>query len=247
MTAWAAGWAITQTPEGLQAVLRAADVGLTIPWSFAEDATGLPVRVDQRPLFWADARGSKTSFAPDNFPAGIVEGPVGGWTTDLAHKPSLAYPAYLATGEAVYARALGFEAAYAVAAVWPDLRGPNGVLVTRDLQLRSVAWGLRTIGNAAYLLPEDDPMKAYSSRVLAANMRDLETTYIRRRIMSDAGETEGYFKIDSGRDKRAIAPWQNDFMAIILAVEAKRGTPKARSLAQWMTCFLYTSPSPRDS
>lgn len=238
MTAYSAAWALTQAPEARAAMLYVADIGLTIPWHFEDDATGLPVRVDRRPKFWADARGAEDAAGADRFPASLFAGNAGGWATDTAHKPELAYPAYLATGEIVYARALAHEAAYVIAAVWPELRGPESLLLTRDLQVRSLAWSLRTVANAAYILPDTDKSKAYFIRALRANIDDLQATYLAGRQMADAGETEGYLRIDAGRDPRAIAPWQNDFLAIVLAVEVARETRGALPVLDWMTAYI---------
>lgn len=237
MTGWAASWAITQDPDAKAAMLRVAEIGLTIPWHFADDKTGLPVRADMRKRFWADARGAQDNFAPDQFPETLFSGNKGGWTIDIAHKPSLSFPAYLATGEAIYARALGFEASFAVTGVWPDLR-QDGTIVVRGLQLRSAAWGMRTIGNAAWILPDNDPLKSYFQSVLTANIRDLRSRYLVRGEMDGAGETEGYLAFGTRRGEVAIPPWQNDFMAIVLAQETLRGTPGARDLVGWMTPFV---------
>lgn len=237
MTAWGAAWAITQSAKAEQAMLRVADIGLTIPWHFEEDGTGLPVRADWRPRFWADDRGAKDAAGADKIPKILFAQGAGGWTTDVAHKPSLAYPAYLATGEQVYLRALRHEAAYAINGVWPDLRG-KGTLVTREIQLRSVAWSLRSIGNAAFILPDDDPFKAYMQTVLADNLADLVKRFIKDDVLADAGETEGYLGWDSGHNPLAIAPWQNDYAVMVLALEAVRGSDDARTLVEWMTNYI---------
>ncbi|MGV6820557.1 MAG: right-handed parallel beta-helix repeat-containing protein [Parvularcula sp.] len=237
MTAWGAAWAITQSAIAEQAMLRIADIGLTIPWHFEEDGTGLPVRADWRPRFWADDRGAKDAAGADKIPKILFAQGAGGWTTDVAHKPTLAYPAYLATGEQVYLRALRHEAAYAINGIWPDLRG-KGTLVTREIQLRSVAWSLRSIGNAAFILPDDDPFKAYMQTVLADNLTDLVARFIKDDVLADAGETKGYLGWDSGHNPLAIAPWQNDYAVMVLSLEAIRGSEDARRLVEWMTNYI---------
>ncbi|MEM9233230.1 MAG: hypothetical protein AAGA69_03215 [Pseudomonadota bacterium] len=236
MTHWGAAWAIEGSRDARHEILRMADLGLTIPWSFAEDETSLPVRVDQRSAFWADARGA--GKGKDKFPKGIFNGErPGGWVPDLAHKPQLAYPAYLATGEAVYARALAHEAGYALSAVWPDKR-EGGYLVTKQLQLRSAAWSLRTIGNAAWILPDDDPLKDYFIGARNANLDDLFTRYVAGGQLDAAGETEGWIDNFSREGPGAHAAWQGDFLAMAVAQETLRGSPRAREVLDWMSGYI---------
>ncbi|WOI53633.1 right-handed parallel beta-helix repeat-containing protein [Parvularcula sp. LCG005] len=237
-TGWAAAWTITQDPAAKRLLLYTADIGITVPWHFRDDATGLPVITTNRPRFWAEERGAEAKYGKDRVPASLFAGQSGGWTPDVAHKPSLAYPAYLATGEAVYARELAHEAAFAITNIWPDLRGPSGDLLTGALQLRTTAWSLRSVGDAAFILPEDHPLKDYFRTVLAHNIDDLVGNYVRRGTMDSAGETEGYFGIASAREDEAISPWQNDYMAIVLAQEVRRGTPGARALLNWSAGYV---------
>jgi hypothetical protein len=237
MTGWGAAWALTQAPAAQATMMRAAEIGITIPWHFEDDGTGLPVRTDERPGFWADARGSQESVSgADRFPVTLFDGRDGGWTVDIAHRPSLAYPAYLATGEAVFARELAHEAAFAISGIWPDLRG-EGTLVIDTLQLREMAWSLRSVGNAAWLLPDDHPLKGYFETALDANLRALAARHLSRTVRREAA-VPGFFRQDSGRDAKAIAPWQNDFATIVLAQEALRGSPVAAELVRWTTNYV---------
>ena len=231
VTGWAAAWALSQDKDAKAAMLRAADIGLTIPWHFADDEKGVPIRVDRRHTdFWADPRGGDGMAA-------LFENAAGGWTVDLPHRPGLAYPAYLATGEAVYARALAHEAAFAVSGLWPELRRERG-LVTHAYQLRTTAWSLRTIGNAAWILPDDDPLKDYFVRLLSNNLSDLGPGTNEMAKRQNREVPLGYFLDHRGRDPLAIKPWQQDFMAMILAQEAARGHSRARRRLRWMTPYM---------
>lgn len=235
VTHWAAAWALRGEPEDRAMMLRAADIGLTVPWHFGDDETGLPARADKRPDFWAEERG--VFRGRNGLPAVLFEGETGGWETDLAHKPSLAYPAYLATGEAVYARALAHEAAYGVTGGWPALRGEDGLLVTSYPQLRAIAWSLRDIGDAAFLLPDDDPMKDYFIKVRDRNISELYRRYVVDGAFREAGALEGYFQSDPNDPTIEIAPWQNDFIVMVLAREVVRGSPRAREVLNWAVNF----------
>ncbi|RFB05839.1 right-handed parallel beta-helix repeat-containing protein [Parvularcula marina] len=236
MTHWAAAWAIAGESEAREEMLRTADIGLTIPWHFEEDKTGLPIRLDQRPRFWAEERGA--GKGRDQFPEGLMEEDrPGGWVPDTAHKPELAYPAYLATGEALYARALSHEAAFGINAIWPKKREP-GPLVVNALQIRTGAWSLRSIANAAWLLPDDDPLKEYFIALRDENLAYLNQRYVTGGTMDAAGETEGWFDNYARGGPGSYAAWQSDFLAIIIAHEAIRETPNAREVLDWLAGYI---------
>ena len=164
----------------------------SVPWHFEDDATGMPVRVDQRPQFWAEERGTQAERGYDTIPEAYFAGADGGWTLDSAHKPLVSYTAYMVTGDAYYARELAHEAAFAIANIWPDLRDGRP-LVIDAIQVRSRAWALRDIANAAWLLPEEAPLKGYFSRAREANINRLFESYVVNGRMDAAGETEGWF------------------------------------------------------
>ena len=230
MTAWAARWLKSQDPDARAEMLHVAEIGLTVPWHFSEG--GQPLTPARRPRFWADPRGSGAGF--DAFPEGVWTKAPGGWTVDLAHKPGLAYPAYLATGEAVFARALAHEAAYAITGIWPDLRGAAGTEVFRELQVRSRAWSLRTVANAAWGLPDGDPLKAEFAAILRANLAAMRDLYVTGGAMDAAGQLEGYLDTDDD----AYPAWMQDFMVIVLAQEARRGSGDAGALLSWMRPWM---------
>ena len=226
VTGWTARWLKTQDPRARAAMLRAAAEGLTLPWHF-EDG-GRLLTGAARPRFWADPRGAGETF--DAFPEEAWSDAPGGWTVDLPHKPSLAFPAYMATGEAVFARALAHEAAFAVTGVWPDLRGPSGQIVTRQLETRGAAWSLRTIADAAWGLPDEDPAKSVFAETLSRNIRALEAQ------VTAGGDLRGALLQDGDE----VAPWQQDFLVMVLAQEARRGTPNAAAALRAMTPWLRT-------
>ena len=226
VTGWTAAWLKTQHPAARAAMIRAAEVGITAPWHFEE--AGRVVTPATRPGFWADARGA--DGGPDGFPAEAWSEAPGGWTVDTAHKPDLAFPAYLATAEPAFARALAHEAAYAATGIWPALRGPKGDILLDLYQTRETAWSLRTIGNAAWALPDDDPLKAVFEKILIRNLTALpDYTY-------DAGPAKGV--LPRYGDDSTVAPWQQDFLAMTLAQEALRGTPGAHAALRDMAPYL---------
>jgi hypothetical protein len=232
LTDWDVTWLKTQDQRAFTTMVRQARRAGAVPWHFEDDGSGAPVRLDERPRFWAEERGTAEEYGRSAIPRSYFEGSDGGWTTDAAHKPSATFLAYLATGDAYFARELAYETSYTMAATWPEEREPSSN-AQKELQLRSRAWILRDTGNAAWALPDQEPLKAYFTDALRKYLTDLYTVYIEQNAMGAAGETEGWFQEYIGADPARISPWQNDFMVMVLGQEARRGSIEAAELVDW--------------
>ena len=236
LTNWDVSWLKTQNNLAYDVMTRQARRAGAVPWHYQDDLTGHPVRLDYRPNFWADSGGTDRKFGRSAIPVDYFEGSDGGWKIDGAHKPSATYLAFLATGEAYFARELGYEAAFAINSGWPEERGSIAQM-RKEIQLRTRAWTLRDVGNAAWALPDDDPMKGYFKNALEDQLNDLYKTYIENDTMSAAGETKGWFIEFISRDQTRISPWQNDYMVMVLGQEARRGNPVAAELIDWASNY----------
>ena len=239
-TQWTAHYLATQSAAAKAVMLNIAEAGAGAPWHLRDERTGAAVRIDKRPKFWADRRGLERQYAPDRPHPDLFDGGTGGWTLDQSHKPSLAYVPYLVTGDRFFADLLSMQAAYAVSGEWPKKR--EGGLTAIDIgQVRGSAWSLRDINNAAYILPDANPLKQYFQEVLLHNLDRMARKYIDNRTSSDAGELEGYFDEFVHREPERISPWQNDFMAMALFQTANTNQGKAskhaRDLLNWASNF----------
>ncbi len=233
---WAALYLVAQTPAAFEAMIANAEAAGAVPWHMRDERTGLPVSLLSRPKFWADPRGLEDQYAPDRPHPDLFAGSDGGWTPDLAHAPALAAIPYLVTADRHYADEVATQGAFALYGRWPALRA--GGLITTDVeQVRDTAWALRDLSNAAFLLPDADPMKAYFSKALRTNLAAMKQKYVDRRTSRSAGELEGYLDEANDREPERISPWQNDYVALALAAAARRGEADARSLLVWSTRF----------
>ncbi|MEO0879974.1 MAG: right-handed parallel beta-helix repeat-containing protein, partial [Pseudomonadota bacterium] len=248
---WTANYLITQDAAAKAVMLATAEAGGGAPWHFRDETTGAPVRTDQRTTFWADPRGVARARArtsrrdqphADLFNDASPEGgaAAAGWTVDHAHKPDLFYIPYLVTGDRYFADELAMQAAWALSGRWPKLRGSRLRAIDVE-QVRASAWSLRDLSNAAFVLPDSDPLKDYFRTALRQNLADARAKYIGARAMKDAGALEGYFQETIGREPRNISPWQNDFMAFALAQTARQhsgdASDDARALLAWTAPF----------
>ena len=232
LPAWDVLYLKSQAPAARDVMMRMAETAGSVPWHFEDEKTGFPVRVDRRPLFWAEERGADEWRGEDRIPPAYFEGRNGGFSLDTAHKPLLSYTAYLVTGDAYHARELRHEAAFAIAMIWPEKRMGEAV-VTEELQLRGRAWALRDVAAAAWLLPDEDPLKDYFNTARERSLSHMVRAYLEEGRLDAAGETEGWFEDLSYSIDGGTPPWQNDYMVIILAQEALRGSVEAGRLVSW--------------
>ena len=242
---WTAHYLVAQTEAAKRVMLANAEAAGAVPWHFVDDETNAPVSIETRPKFWADARGQAAQYAPDRPHPDIFISSDGGWTPDHSHKPSLSAVPYLVTADRYHADELAMQAAWAIFGRWPALR-EGGVKAIDVEQVRASAWSLRDLSDAAFLLPDAHPSKAYLERALATNLSLAREKYVDRRVFRNAGELEGFFEEHIEREPERISPWQNDYMALALWVAARRGADDAEALLGWSANFhtgRFLSPS----
>lgn len=235
-------WAVVDLMEGSEdsrkLLLANADAAGSVPWHLRDRKTGLPLTIDAYPQLWLDSRGKAQ---PGVLPEGFQQ-ENHGWTLDDAHQPALSYLPYLVTGSQYYRDELAAQAAYVLLSYDPYYRGgSHGVLIGEHveawIQVRGLAWSLRTLANAAYILPDDYPLHAYFDAKLKANLAKLADAMIAQGKMKDTGALEGWMPGDY-RPDGATAPWQNAFLIVTLNWINDMGYPQAGRVAGWMANFL---------
>lgn len=233
---WTAHYLVTQTEAAKRVMLANAEAAGAVPWHFMDEDAGAPVSIERRPRFWADERGLESQYAPDRPHPDLFASADGGWTPDHSHKPALTAVPYLVTADRHYADELAMQAAWAIFGRWPALR--EGGLKAIDVeQLRASAWSLRDLSDAAFLLPDRHPSKKYLERALRENLAAARKKYIDERYYKNAGALEGFFEELIEREPERISPWQNDYMALALWLDARRGGEDAKALLGWTENF----------
>lgn len=228
---WAVFYLLDPTRENQETLMADASAAGAMPWHVRDPRTGRPVRADQHPDVWLDDRGRAVPGVLGRRYA-RPEGPI---EPDDAHQPSLSYLTYLLTGSQYDRDELAMQAAYVVLAVNPDYRGPQGLLL--GSQVRALAWDLRTLANAAFILPADDPLQAYFEARLRDNLRAIQARYVTGRDLEGAGELRGYVP-GPYLVQGAVAPWQEDYLVMVLGWIDSMGFAEARPVLEWMTNFV---------
>lgn len=229
---WDAVWLMTQDAGAARFALAQSDAAGAAPWHLFDPTTGTYVTTDKYPKLWIDGRGGH-----DDASTGLSQPDNGksGWTLDPAHEPGLSYLAYLATGSRYRLDQLNAQASWTVVAVWPWPRQNGlGIIAADGVQLRGAAWGLRELIEAAYIDPDNTPLKAYFRHIIANNFDYLLTEAHK----AHQGEASGWLKADYGYQAGTMAPWQQDFMASTVILAAQQGVPGAKELLTWQAHFL---------
>ena len=147
------------------------------------------------------------------------------------------------TGRRAFLDEMVAQAMWNIVCIWPVLRTPPGVTDPRwrdvilgyRLQVRVVAWALRQLDGAAWVMPDDDADAAYLREAIASNW-----AWLRAQIPAFTalqGEAAGWLPGDYGT-RGALPPWQQDYLASTVAQAARRGNADARAFLAWMTGFL---------
>jgi hypothetical protein len=154
--------------------------------------------------------------------------------------------AYLVTGDWYYLDELKFWADWVEFKQNPKYRDYRTGLIDHNT-LRAQGWSLRTMGYAAYILPDNDPLKSYFNRVIKANIDWYNQNYTddpaanALRIITNGSLS---YKND-GNSHTGIATWQASFFTWSVGNLKDLGFAGTDKLLDWIAQFqvnLMTSP-----
>jgi hypothetical protein len=238
LPSWAVFYLLAPSRENQNTLIATADAAGSVPWHVRDPLTNGPINIDAHPDVWLDGRGqalpgilARKYYVSDTK-----------WTPDDAHQPSLTYLPYLLTGSQYYRDELAMQAGYVLLAVDPRYRnGSAGLLL--GSQVRAVAWGLRTLANATFILPADDPNSRYFRNKLEGNLQEIARRYISGHELDGAGELKGYLPGPYAVEG-TTPPWQSNYLIIALGWIDRMGFAQARPVLDWMGNFaagLFTN------
>ncbi len=233
-------------PRAYLAVLDGGDAGGSYSAHLRDKNTDLPVSLDDYPR----VTGDRYQYPKDQIIALCEDDCETPLTKDTAHQPSIAFYPYLITGDYYYLEELIFWA--------------NGNLISSSLgrreyekglfwtqQVRGQAWTLRTLVQAAYILPDDHPFKGYFLEKLENNADFYKRAYLDGNYVNGKGE-----KIDFSNPLHVLVPrfldtharpWMDDFFTFAVAYAVDLGFESWRPLLEWKAKYpLARMASPGD-
>lgn len=154
-----------------------------------ETSVGRAASLDVRPTMMAQRRyfAARESKDEDRIvPVGAISG--GPWVVDRAHAPSPAYVPYILSGDWYYLEEVQLWAGYLLAMSTTGTcswcRGSDSMgYMYGGSELRSEAWGMRSLAEAAFISPTGSP----------------ESRYFNQKLMNNIAVREGVFDIRDGR------------------------------------------------
>ncbi len=157
------------------------------------------------------------------------------YTHDNAHQPSFSYLPYLITGDYYHMEELAFWANYNLFSSNPYYRSyTNGLF--QSGQVRGQAWSLRTLGQAAYIIPDDYPLKSYFIKKVGNNLEYYNENYTNNASANKLGIITNGYAIGYN-DYRGIAPWQQDFFTWSIGYLNELDFAEALPFLEWMSKF----------
>lgn len=235
---WTVSYLLSQVRMAKNAVLGTADLAGTYSIHYRDKNTDKPISIVDYPYMTLRGRYDDT-YNPvtkqyEAFPpcAGSCATP---FVADPAHEPSLSFLPYLVTGDYYHLEELEFWTAYNMFISNPGYRQYSQGLIFAD-QVRGQAWVLRSLAEAAYIIPDADPLKNQFATFLANNIDWYTKTYVGN---STSGNSLGIVTSEafSYMDGTAIAPWQDDFFTSAVGRAVELGFVSAKPLLQWKARF----------
>jgi hypothetical protein len=240
LPSWAAMYLLSMDARAEQALLGTADLAGSWSMHYRDKHTGRPVSLLDYPYMTivghpTDTRNPATG-KQEAFPAcasaGACKTPN---IHDIAHQPSFAYLPYLVTGDYYYLEELQFWAMYDVFAANPGYRDNIKGLLKPE-QVRGQAWALRTLGEAAYITPDNDLLKRHFVQLLNNNLDWYNANYTDNPSANKLGVLINGYALGYN-DHTGLAPWQDDFFTSAVGHVSELGFAKAAKLLAWKSTF----------
>ncbi|RMD79661.1 MAG: hypothetical protein D6809_03065, partial [Gammaproteobacteria bacterium] len=233
-------------PRAYQAVLDNGDAGGSFSAHYRDLATDLPVSLDDHPLLTVLPR----DFPKDGLVAQCQQDCATPLTHDTAHQPSIAYYPYLLTGDHYYLEELIFWANYDLIANQVHNRDLDKGLFWSQ-QVRGQAWTLRTVAQAAYILPDDHPFKAYFEEKLANNAAFYRQAYLEGGYTQSNGTVRDlanplHVLVPPDLDQHG-RPSMDDFFTFAVAYAVDLGFEAWRPLLSWKAAYPLARMGSPDS
>ncbi|HEY0587534.1 MAG TPA: hypothetical protein VGD52_15460, partial [Pseudoduganella sp.] len=248
MPSWSATYLLSMDKRAKQVTMGTADLAGSWSAHYRDRNTDRPISVLDYPymttLGLRTDTMNKVTKQLEAFPICPKEACVTPHTHDTAHQPSLAYLPYLVSGDYYYLEELQFWTMFNVLSSNPGYREFEKGLVKSN-QVRAQAWALRSLGEAAYITPDSDPLKSHFQTFVKNNLDWYNAEYTNNPSANKLGifTHSNATVYNSGT---GTAPWMEDFVTSATGFLVDLGFSDAIPLLQWKSKFVIgrmTDPS----
>ncbi|WP_240046329.1 hypothetical protein [Rhodanobacter glycinis] len=225
---------------------------------YRDQATGWPISIEKHPYVtiadWAFASkaAQQSNVKAAHYKADLLPGCTNNavvtdcktawygtgnpYLWDNAHQPSASYVPYMVTGDYYYVSELAFAAS--LNSLWPNETYRNfsqGLIDRPYSQVRGKAWVLREMVDAAYLLPDDYPLKTEFNTQVENSLADWNAKYTNNVSANSLGLMDaGTVYSMNGGNHNAMAPWQHNFLTWSAGHAAELGFTGAAEFRNWL-------------
>ena len=237
---WAAAYLLSMDPRAKEVTLGTASLAGSWSAHYRDKATDRPVSLSDYPYMTIYGHSPDTqnpaTKKQEAFPVCTAAGAcVSPNVHDSSHQPSFAYLPYLVTGDHYFLEELQFWGMWNAFSSNPGYRGNIKGWLKSD-QVRGQAWSLRTIGEAGYISPDADPLKAEFNRIVNANLDWYNSNYTDDAKANKIGVIINGYALGYA-DGTGLAPWMDDFFTSAVGHLAELGYQKAKPLLVWKATF----------
>jgi hypothetical protein len=229
LPSWTVAYLLTMDPRAAEMTMSAGDLSGGFQSHYRNERTGRPATSEEFPKISTHynyvGRGNGNLPLPDT--AGLWKG----FTAESAHEPSLAFIPYLVTGERYYLEELQFWSQWNAWSTAPEYHGYGKGLIGWD-QIRGQGWSLRTLAQAAYITPDNDPMKGTLLREMKANAEWYDANYT-----NNPNANIFHVALRATDNAKAVAPWMDDFLTWATQYAVQLGFDEFKAFARWKGYF----------
>jgi hypothetical protein len=242
---WAVHYLLTMDKRPKNITLAVGDMAGTWSVHYRDHNTDLPVSLSTYPYLTTHINGIGQGPHPIprvlhlDLPAAVTqcEDCVLHLLPDVAHQPSMAFLPYVVTGDYYYLEELQFWANWNVFETAPAYRDLDHGLL-RWQQPRGIAWSLRTLGQTAYITPDQHPLKNYFTMQVHYNM-----DYFNERYVTNTDVNKFGIFMSAGSEPQ---PWMQDFMTWSFGYMVDLGYSDALPILKWNAQFLINRFTNKD-
>ena len=244
LPSWTSAYLLSMDPRAGKVMYGLADLAGSWAIHYRDKNTGLPVSMDDYPYASTTYRKSdtynpyqkryeQTVQCSATYEDGCRAEP---YRPDTEHQPSFAFVPYLLTGDYYYLEEMVFWANWNLLSQNPAYRKQNrGLLISNEL--RGQAWGLRSLAHAAYILPDDYPLKSFFVNSVKENIKYYLNSYVHGSKNNQLGIiTESY--TTGYASKTGLATWQDGFFTWAVGRLVELDFSEANELLDWKAKFL---------
>ena len=236
---WAATYLMSMDKRAKEVTLGTADLAGSWSAHYRNKATDRPVTLQEYPYMTLLGNpGDTVNPATGKREAFPVCATTSACNTpnkaDSSHQPGFAYLPYLVTGDHYYLEEMQFWAMWNSFSSNPGYRQHIKGLLSPD-QVRGQGWSLRTLAQAAYITPDNDPLKPQLATLMDHNLDWYNANYSNNPTANVLGVLTNSAVVYS--NATAVAPWQDDFFTAAVGLATELDYTKAKPLLAYKTRF----------